>query len=74
VGGYWSGANLCVHAPQVLCGWDIGVCRSVRHPFGQLLERISMEDLVYELPRIHLLGTRANRGKKKAGPPFLGGG
>jgi hypothetical protein len=32
VGGYWSGANLYVHAPKVLCGWDFGVCRSVRYP------------------------------------------
>ena len=40
-----------MHAPQELCGWDFGVCRSVRHPLGRLVERASMQDIGYELPR-----------------------
>ncbi len=72
VGGYWSWANLYVHAPQVLCGWDFGVCRSVRHPLGRLLlERVSMQDCSYELRRTPLLGTWVNKGRRHTPGPKI---
>jgi hypothetical protein len=71
VGGYWSGANLYVHAPRYCVGGTLGYLGVSDTPSRGYWSG-TMQDRGYGLPRILLPRRWVNKGKQNSWEFFSG--